>query len=146
MNKIGILNGPNLNLLGSRESDIYGSVTLAEIEQAVRELGSELGLDIIFMQTNHEGELVEAIHSMKNNASAIIINAAAYTHTSIAIHDALKSVNLPIIEVHLSNVFAREPFRHQSYISSVASGVICGFGLSSYLLAVRAIKGIIESS
>ncbi len=146
MNKIGVLNGPNLNLLGSRESDIYGSVTLAEIEQAVRELGSELGLDIIFMQTNHEGELVEAIHSMKNNASGIIINAAAYTHTSIAIHDALKSVNLPIIEVHLSNVFAREPFRHQSYISSVASGVICGFGLSSYLLAVRAIKGIIESS
>jgi len=140
---IYILNGPNLNLLGSREVGVYGNVTLADIEKESIVKGVELMLDVQFFQSNHEGELVDKIHEAATKSSGIIINAAAYTHTSVALHDALKAVTVPVIEVHLSNIFAREPFRHHSYISPVAHGVICGFGKESYLLAINAMSKIL---
>lgn len=135
---ITILNGPNLNLLGEREPDIYGHTTLADIESACRERAHRHGFRLFFAQTNHEGELVEQIHAARSSAG-LILNAGAYTHTSIALHDALKSLSIPIIEVHLSNIFAREPFRHHSYVSPLARGVICGFGPRSYDLALDAL-------
>jgi 3-dehydroquinate dehydratase-2 len=135
-----ILNGPNLNLLGQREPETYGRVTLADIEAACRQLAGELGLDVEFRQKNGEGEIVSDIHdAIAAGAAGIIINAGAYTHTSIAIHDALRAFSGRIIEVHLSNTFAREPFRHRSFISPVAEGVIAGLGLQGYLLALRAL-------
>lgn len=133
-----ILNGPNLNLLGTREPEIYGHTTLAEIEAAVREAASALSLEIDFRQSNHEGELIDWIHAAREGASAIIINPAGYSHSSVAILDALKAVGLPVFEVHLSNIHQREPFRHHSYISQVARGVICGFGQMGYLYALDA--------
>ncbi len=133
-----ILNGPNLNLLGKREPGIYGGMGLAEIEAMCRK--HAVGFDIVFRQTNHEGELVGWIHEAADSAG-IILNAGAYTHTSVALHDAIRSVEAPVIEVHLSNLFAREAFRHQSYISPVAQGVICGFGANSYILAIDAVAG-----
>ena len=142
--KILILNGPNLNLLGTREPEIYGSESLADIEALCRKAGKELKLEIDFRQSNIEGEMVDAIQSARGTAAGIIINAGAYTHTSIALHDAFKSVNLPMIEVHLSNVYQREDFRHKSYLSLVASGVICGFGINSYLLAVDAMAKLLN--
>ncbi len=136
---IHIINGPNLDLLGLREPETYGRETLTDIEAACRLQARKLGLDVVFVQHNGEGALVEAIHdAIHRNAAGIIINAAAYTHTSIAIHDALKAFAGRIIEVHLSNVFAREPFRHGSYVSPVADGVICGLGAQGYLLALKA--------
>ncbi len=134
-----ILNGPNLNLLGTREPEIYGATTLADIEAKCRELAGSLDLEIDFFQSNHEGELIDAIHQSAARHNGIVFNAGAYTHTSVALHDALKGVALPCVEVHLSNTFAREEFRHNSYISPVALGVICGFGTTSYLLALQAL-------
>ncbi|TDQ66435.1 3-dehydroquinate dehydratase [Maritalea mobilis] len=137
--QIHILNGPNLNLLGEREGSIYGHVTLADIEQNCREECARLGYELVFAQTNHEGELVELIQKAGKSAAGIIINPAAYTHTSVAIHDAIRAINIPVVEVHLSNIFARESFRHHSYVSPVALGTICGFGPAGYILALGAL-------
>ena len=142
MKIVYILNGPNLNLLGTREPEIYGVDTLADVEARCVAKAKELGLGIVFRQTNLEGELVNWIHEAREKASGIIINAGAYTHTSVALHDALKAVGLPAVEVHLSNVYKRESFRHHSYISPVAYGVICGFGVQSYELALDGMSGI----
>jgi len=136
---IHILNGPNLNLLGQRESGIYGTGTLADIEAKCASACKAAGFGMVFRQTNGEGDLVTMIHDAIGKADGIIINAGAYTHTSIAVHDALRAVDAPIVEVHLSNIFAREAFRHHSYISPVAAGVICGFGANSYILAISAL-------
>jgi len=139
-----ILNGPNLNLLGTREPEIYGSVTLDDIRRNVESRAMELGLKVDFRQSNTEGELVDWIQSARSTAAAIVINAGAYTHTSIAILDALLASNLPVIELHLSNIFQREEFRHHSYISQAATGVICGFGAQGYLLALEAAKNLLS--
>ncbi len=136
--KVLVLNGPNLNLLGKREIEVYGRETLADIETAARVQARELGLDLEFRQSNHEGELVEWIQEARGRYSGLIVNAGAYTHTSIAILDALRAVDMPIIEVHLSNIFQREEFRHHSYVSRAARGIICGFGAQGYLLALHA--------
>lgn len=142
---IFILNGPNLNLLGQREPDVYGATTLADIEAACRDRAKGFDLEIDFRQTNIEGELVSAIHEAGTSGAGIILNAGAYTHTSVALHDALKAVDVPAVEVHLSNVFAREPFRHHSYISPAALGVICGFGGTGYELAIAALAAHLGS-
>ncbi|HYG87389.1 MAG TPA: type II 3-dehydroquinate dehydratase [Azospirillum sp.] len=139
-----ILNGPNLNMLGVREPHIYGSMTLADLESACQERADQLGLAIDFRQSNHEGELVSWIQQARTQNDGIIINAGAYTHTSVAIMDALILAELPVIEVHLSNIFKREPFRHHSYISGVAKGMICGFGPQGYLLALDAMLNILD--
>ncbi|GAB0055932.1 3-dehydroquinate dehydratase II [Candidatus Magnetaquicoccaceae bacterium FCR-1] len=136
-----VLNGPNLNMLGSREPGIYGSLTLADIERACRGKAATLGVEIDFFQSNHEGELVERIQAALNVVDWIIINPAAYTHTSVAIRDALLAVNIPVIEVHLSNIHRREPFRHHSYVSDIAEGVIAGLGADGYLFALEAGAG-----
>lgn len=144
MKKILILNGPNLNLLGTREPEIYGRATLADLQAQCEATATHLSnnaspMSVDFRQSNHEGELIEWIHAAKASADAIIINAGALSHTSIAILDALKSVALPVVEVHLSNIFAREEFRHHSYVSHAALGVICGFGPSGYDMALAAL-------
>lgn len=139
-----ILNGPNLNLLGTREPEIYGSVTLDDIRRNVESRAVELELKVDFRQSNTEGELVDWIQSGRGTAAAIIINAGAYTHTSIAILDALLACDLPVIELHLSNVFQREEFRHHSYISQAATGVICGFGAHGYVLALEAAENLLS--
>jgi 3-dehydroquinate dehydratase II len=144
MKNVYILNGPNLNLLGTREPEIYGADTLADVETRCGEKAKALGFSIEFRQTNLEGELVNWIHEAREKASGIILNAGAYTHTSVALHDALKAVGLPAIEVHLSNVYKRESFRHHSFISPVAHGVICGFGVQSYELALDGMSGILN--
>lgn len=131
-----VLNGPNLNLLGEREPDIYGHETLADI-QGICEAAAD-GFTIVFRQSNHEGELVDWIQEARTKASALVINPAAYGHTSVAILDAIKALSIPVIECHLSNLFAREAFRHHSFITPEASGLIAGFGSGSYDLAVRA--------
>jgi 3-dehydroquinate dehydratase II len=138
-----ILNGPNLNLLGTREPDIYGRETLAGLEERCRSCAAKLGVEIVFRQTNVEGELVSWIHEARGAASGLVINAAAYTHTSIALHDALKAIGIPVIEVHLSNIYKREPFRHHSYVSPAADGVICGFGGYGYELALAALNELL---
>ena len=138
---IHILNGPNLNRLGSRESQIYGSTTLADIEKKARERAAKHGLEVVFRQSNHEGELVDWLHAAADSAG-VVLNAGAYTHTSVALHDAIRAIGAPVVEVHLSNVFAREAFRHHSMISAVAKGVICGFGVDSYLLAIDGLAGL----
>ena len=143
---IYILNGPNLNLLGTREPEIYGADTLAMVEEKCAAKAKTLGLVIDFRQTNIEGELVNWIHEARLKAQGIIINAGAYTHTSVALHDALKGVGLPAIEVHLSNVYKRESFRHHSYISPAAHGVICGFGPQSYELALDGISSVLNTT
>ncbi len=137
-----ILNGPNLNLLGTREPEIYGATTLADIEGSCRAHAEKLGVSIDFRQSNIEGELVTWVQQASADAIAIIINAAAYTHTSVALHDALKACGLPVVELHLSNVYKRESFRHKSFISSVADGVICGFGAHGYVMAIDAARHI----
>ncbi len=139
--KILILNGPNLNLLGTRESDVYGTKTLEEINASLKGLAEELGVRIDMRQSNHEGELVDIIQNSKNYA-ALVINPAAYTHTSVAIRDAIAAVEIPTVEIHLSNIYSREEFRHTSLISPVASGQISGFGPDSYLLGLRAAVSI----
>ena len=135
---IHILNGPNLNRLGRREPDLYGALTLGDIEARARERATSRGFQLVFRQSSHEGNLVDWIHEA-DEAAGIVLNAGAYTHTSVALHDAIRSVSTPVVEVHLSNVFAREAFRHHSMISPLAAGVICGFGADSYLLAIDAI-------
>lgn len=134
---IYILNGPNLNLLGLRQPEIYGAETLADVEQRCAALAAELGLSIRFLQSNHEGQIIDWVHESRGSAAGIIINPAAYTHTSIAILDALNAFEGPVLEVHISNVHRRESFRHHSYISQRADGVIAGFGTEGYLLALR---------
>ena len=134
-----VLNGPNLNMLGRREPEIYGHETLDDIAGACAAHADGLGLAVDFRQSNHEGELIGWVHDAADGARGLIVNAAGLTHTSVALMDALKAARLPVIEVHLSNVFRREPFRHHSYISQVADGVICGFGPSGYLMALDAI-------
>ena len=141
---IYILNGPNLNLLGLREPEIYGHDTLASVEALCQAKAKALGLTVVFRQTNVEGELVNQIHEAREKAQGIIINAGAYTHTSVALHDAIKAVALPAIEVHLSNVYSREAFRHHSFISPAARGVICGFGPQSYELALEGLAAILN--
>jgi 3-dehydroquinate dehydratase-2 len=137
--KLLILHGPNLNLLGQREPGIYGSLTMAEINQTIEKLAAELGCSVDFLQSNSEGTLIDAIHAASGVYDGILINPAAYTHTSIALRDALASVGLPFVEVHLSNVYKREEFRHISMTAPLAIGQICGFGCDSYLLGLRAI-------
>ncbi|BAR99310.1 type II 3-dehydroquinate dehydratase [Blastochloris viridis] len=134
-----ILNGPNLNLLGTRQPEVYGRATLADIERDCRAKADTLGLAVDFRQSNGEGTLIDWIHAARGTHAGIVLNAGAYTHTSIAIMDAISSVELPVIEVHLSNIHRREPFRHQSYISKVAVGMICGFGPFGYQIALEAI-------
>lgn len=135
-----ILNGPNLNLLGTRQPDIYGATTLADIESMCEEHAEASGLQISFVQSNHEGAMIDHIHAAKARHGGIILNAGAYTHTSIALMDAIASVDIPAIEVHLSNIHARETFRHTSYIARVAIGQICGFGGYGYLMALDALR------
>jgi 3-dehydroquinate dehydratase-2 len=142
---IFILNGPNLNLLGKREPGLYGTGTLADIENACAALGKALGLTVDFRQTNIEGVLVDWIQEAGEKAKGIIINPGAYTHTSVAIHDAIRGTGLPVIEVHLSNIFARERFRHHSYVSPVAKGVICGLGPLGYTLALEALAPMLTA-
>ncbi|MDY7015591.1 MAG: type II 3-dehydroquinate dehydratase [Cyanobacteriota bacterium] len=134
-----VLHGPNLNLLGQREPGIYGSVTLDEINTLLEREGKELGVEVSCFQSNHEGALVDAIHAAAVRASGILINAGAYTHTSVALRDAIAAVNLPTVEVHLSNIYKREAFRHHSYIAPIAIGQISGFGAESYRLGLRAL-------
>lgn len=136
MPKIVILNGPNLNLLGQRQPEIYGRDTLADVEANCRRLAEELGFELEFRQSNHEGELIDWIHAARASAAGLIINPAAFTHTSVAILDALKTCEFPVLEVHISNVHQREAFRHHSYVSLVATGVIAGFGIHGYELAL----------
>jgi 3-dehydroquinate dehydratase-2 len=140
-----ILNGPNLNLLGVREPATYGRETLADIEESCLERAAALGIAVEFRQSNHEGQLVDWIQEARESADGIIINAGAYTHTSIAILDALRAAELPVVELHLSNIYRREAFRHTSYVSTVAKGVICGFGGHGYVLALDAMAQLLKS-
>jgi 3-dehydroquinate dehydratase II len=135
---IYVLNGPNLNLLGTREPHIYGHLTLAEIEAACVARAGQLGRTIVFRQSNVEGELVNWLQEARDQAAAVVLNAGAYTHTSVALHDAIKAIGVPVIETHLSNPMAREEFRHVSLVGQAAKGVIAGFGATSYLLAIEA--------
>ncbi|AFK61711.1 3-dehydroquinate dehydratase [Advenella kashmirensis WT001] len=135
--KVLVLNGPNLNLLGTREPDVYGRQTLQDIHEALMLAASEAGVQCECFQSNHEGELVEKIQSARNNTAFIVINAAAYTHTSVALRDALGAVAIPFIEVHISNVHQRESFRHHSYLADKAVGVICGLGADGYMAALQ---------
>ncbi|MGX1196635.1 type II 3-dehydroquinate dehydratase [uncultured Parvibaculum sp.] len=143
---IYVLNGPNLNLLGQREPEIYGRTTLADIDKLVSDKAGTLGLAVDCRQSNHEGELVTWIQEAREKASGLVLNAAAYTHTSIAIHDALATLDIPVIEVHISNIFKRESFRHHSTVSPVATGVICGLGVTGYELALDAIHRILTTN
>ncbi|MBE0452138.1 type II 3-dehydroquinate dehydratase [Roseovarius autotrophicus] len=144
MPSILILNGPNLNLLGTRQPEVYGRTTLADIEAMCRAHASTHGLSLEFEQSNHEGALIEAIHAARGLHGGIILNAGAYTHSSVALMDAISSAEVPTIELHLSNVHARESFRHRSFIAKVALGVICGFGAQGYILAIDAMRGHLE--
>jgi 3-dehydroquinate dehydratase II len=139
-----ILNGPNLNLLGTREPGVYGAATLADVEALCRSAGQRLGHEIDFRQSNHEGVLIDAIHEAGRGFKAgtlagVVFNAGAYTHSSVALHDAIKGVDVPVVEVHISNVHARESFRHHSWLSPVAAGIIVGFGIDGYVMAIEAL-------
>ena len=149
MKTVLVLNGPNLNLLGTREPEIYGSDTLADVEKLCRDEGARLGLAVECKQSNHEGQLIDWIHEAGREYAAsrmigVVLNAGAYTHTSVALHDAIKGVNVPVIELHISNVHAREPFRHHSWLSPAASGIIVGFGVQGYALAIGGLQLLAE--
>ena len=144
MNKIIVLNGPNLNLLGEREKKQYGSLTLKEIENNCKEFANKNNIKLLLFQSNIEGELITQIQNSRNNQDGIIINAGGYTHTSVAIHDALKVLKIPIIELHISNIYNREEFRHKSLISKVANGIICGFGAEGYIMSLKAMVNILK--
>ena len=144
MNKIIILNGPNLNLLGEREKEKYGNITLKDIENSCKEFAKKNNIDLSLFQSNVEGELVGEIQKARKEHNGLIINAGGYTHTSVAIHDALKILKIPIIELHITNIYNREEFRHKSLISKIATGVICGFGTDGYLMALTAMKAYLK--
>ena len=144
--RIAVLNGPNLNLLGQREPEVYGRTSLAEIEAMVREAAKPLGAQIEWFQTNHEGEMVDAVQRLPGRADGALINAAALTHSSLALRDALLAVRIPFVELHLSNIFAREPERRHSVIADLALGMITGFGAQSYLLALQALMGRLRAA
>ncbi|MBY0531332.1 MAG: type II 3-dehydroquinate dehydratase [Xanthobacteraceae bacterium] len=145
MATVYVLNGPNLNLLGSRETAVYGAMTLADIEKSCAETAKRHGHSVVFRQSNHEGELVDWLHEAKQKAAGVVINPGAYTHTSIALQDAIRAIGIPVVEVHLSNIFAREEFRHHSYVSPVARGVICGFGPKGYELAIDGLANALSA-
>ena len=144
--RIAVLNGPNLNLLGQREPELYGSTSLAEIEGMVRDAAAPLGVQIDWFQSNHEGEMVEAVQRLRGRADGALINAAALTHSSLALRDALLAVRVPFVELHLSNIFAREPERRHSVIADLALGMVTGFGAQSYLLAFQALMGRLRAT
>ncbi len=145
MKKIIILNGPNLNLLGEREKSQYGSFTLKDIENTCVEFAKNNEIKLSIFQSNIEGELIEKIQKSRNDQDGLIINAGGYTHTSVAIHDALKILKIPIIELHISNIYNREDFRHKSLISKVANGIICGFGAEGYIMALKSMKKFLKN-
>jgi 3-dehydroquinate dehydratase-2 len=138
-----VLHGPNLNLLGTREPAVYGATTLAEIDDRLREAGQRLGLEVRTLQSNHEGALIDALHEARGWAAGVLINPGGYTHTSVALRDAIAAIGLPVIEVHLSNTEAREEFRHRSMVAGVCKGTVRGFGWRSYLLALEGLAGIL---
>lgn len=142
--KILILHGPNLNLLGTREPEVYGSMTLDNINQKMIALGKELGVDVTCSQSNHEGALIDALHDARTWANGVVFNPGGYTHTSVALRDAISAIVIPVIEVHLSNVYAREEFRHVSFVSAVCKGKVTGFGWRSYELGLRGLVDIIK--
>lgn len=143
--RIAVLNGPNLNLLGEREPELYGRATLAEIEAALRDRARSLGADLDWFQSNHEGELVDAIHRLRGAVDGALVNAAAFTHTSLAVRDALLAVQVPFVEVHLSNIFAREPERRRSLLADLAVGLVTGFGAESYRLALEGLVAHLQT-
>ena len=145
MKKIIILNGPNLNLLGEREKNQYGNFTLNEINRKCEDFANRNDIDLLLYQSNIEGELVTKIQNSRNDQNGLIINAGGYTHTSVAIHDALKIIKIPIIELHISNIYNREEFRHKSLISNIAKGVICGFGSEGYIMALEAMNKFLKN-
>lgn len=144
--KIAVVNGPNLNLLGTREPGLYGTATLADIEQRLRDIGSEIGADLSFSQHNGEGEIVDAIHALRGKSDGALVNAGAYSHSSLAIRDALTGIAIPFVEVHLTNIYAREPERRHSVLASAAVAVVCGFGGDSYELALRGLVRKLEKN
>jgi len=143
--RIAVLNGPNLNLLGEREPEIYGRTSLADIERATKERARALGIELTWIQTNHEGEFVEAVQGLKARVDGAVINAAAFTHTSLAVRDALLAVRVPFVEVHLSNIFAREPERRRSLLADLAVGVVTGFGADSYRMGFEALARYLDA-
>ena len=145
MNRIIILNGPNLNLLGERETNQYGNFTLKDIQKKCNEFANQNNIKLSLFQSNIEGELVDEIQNSRTNHNGLIINAGGYTHTSVAIHDALKILKIPIIELHISNIYNREEFRHKSLISKVAKGVICGFGADGYIMSLKAMTKFLDN-
>ena len=143
--KILLLHGPNLNLLGTREPEVYGSMTLNDINEKIISLGKDLGAEVTCLQSNHEGALIDALHDARTWAAGVVFNPGGYTHTSVALRDAISAIVIPVIEVHLSNVYAREEFRHTSFVSAVCKGKVSGFGWRSYELGLRGLIDIIKA-